>query len=116
MSIVRQRVKRSKLWTFDEFCEVVPDGQKADLIEGAIYMASPDNTDAADLFMWIIRILSDFLDLRTLGGKLYGLRVAFRLDKHNSPEPDIAYVRPERLYLVQRGFVDGPPDVAMEIV
>src|SRR6516225_10140221 len=46
-------VPRSALYSFEEFCSVVPDGQKADLIDGVIYMASPDNTDAADLFGWL---------------------------------------------------------------
>jgi Uma2 family endonuclease len=49
-------------------------------------------------------------------GKVYVSRVAFRLDDMNSPEPDIAFVRKERLHLVQRGRVDGPPDLAVEIV
>lgn len=31
------------LVTFDEFCRLVRDGQKADLIDGVIYMASPDS-------------------------------------------------------------------------
>lgn len=40
-------------YTFEDFCALIPTGQKADLIDGVIYMASPDNTDA--LFMWLGR-------------------------------------------------------------
>jgi Uma2 family endonuclease len=49
-------------------------------------------------------------------GKVYGSRVAFRLAERQGPEPDIAFVRTDRLHLVQRGFVNGPPDLAVEIV
>lgn len=49
-------------------------------------------------------------------GDMFVNRAAFRLDDANSPEPDIAFVRKDRLHLVQRGFTDGPPDLAVEIV
>jgi Uma2 family endonuclease len=101
--------------TFDDFCALVEDGQKADLIDGVIHMASPENTDANDLFMWLGGLMYDFADERELG-KVYGTRVAFRLDKHNGPEPDIGFVRKKRLHLVERGYVRGGPDLAVEIV
>src|SRR5207302_5054590 len=39
-----------------------------------------------------------------------------RLDEKNSPEPDIAFVRKDRLHLVKRGHVAGRADLAIEIV
>jgi Uma2 family endonuclease len=78
-------------------------------------MASPENTDANDLFVWLLSLLKFFVQ-REKSGKVFGSRVAFRLDTQNSPEPDIAFVRKERLDLVHRGYVDGPPDLAVEIV
>ena len=47
---------------------------------------------------------------------MFGTRVAFRLDPRNGPEPDIAFVRKKRLHFVERGFVRGGPDLAVEIV
>jgi Uma2 family endonuclease len=102
-------------YTFDEFCAVIPNGQKADLIDGVIYMASPDNTQAGELFMWFGGIVDFYVDERDLG-KVYGLRIAFRLDDTNSPEPDIAFVRKDRLRLLRRGYFAGAPDLAVEIV
>jgi Uma2 family endonuclease len=78
-------------------------------------MASPDNTDADDLFMWLGRLMGDFVEERALG-RVFGSRVAFRLDKPQGPEPDIAFVRTDRLHLVKRGYVEGAPDLAVEIV
>jgi Uma2 family endonuclease len=106
---------RSGVYTFEDFCWLAKDGQKADLINGVIYMASPENWDANELFVWLLRLLGDFVEERDLG-KVCGSRVAFRLSEKESPEPDIAYLRKDRLHLVQRGFVDGPPDLAIEIV
>src|SRR5947209_1560204 len=101
--------------TFEDFCFLVKDGQKADLIDGVIYMASPDNTDANKLFMWLGSVLGDYVEEKGLG-EVFGSRIAFRLSDEESPEPDLAFVRNDRLHLVHRGYVDGPPDVAIEIV
>jgi Uma2 family endonuclease len=103
------------MYTFDDFCRIVKDGEKADLIDGVIYMASPDNTDANDIFMWLGNVMFDFAE-QTGAGKIYGSRVACRLDEWQGPQPDLLFVRTSRLPLVKRGFVDGGPDLALEIV
>ncbi len=100
---------------FDDFCALVREDQKADLIDGIIYMASPDNTDANRLNGWLYTLISIFARRMDLG-EVFFSRVAFRLDSRNGPEPDIAFVRKDRLNLVKRGRVDGPPDLAVEIV
>jgi Uma2 family endonuclease len=101
--------------TFEEFCDRIREDQKADLIDGVIYMASPENLDANHLFIWLVRLIADFVEERALGA-VYGSRVAFRLEEKSGPEPDIAFVRKDRLGQEQRGYFDGPPDLAIEIV
>lgn len=102
-------------YTFEDFCLLVKDGEKGDLIDGGIYMSSPENTDANTLFLWLLRLISDFVEERELG-EVFASRVAFRLEEHHGPEPDIAFVQTDRLHLVKRGYVDGAPDLAVEIV
>jgi Uma2 family endonuclease len=101
--------------TFEDFCHLVKDGQKADLIHGVIYMASPENTDANALFMWLGSLMDFFVDERNLG-RVVGSRVAMRLNDTNGPEPDIAFVGTERLDRIHRGYIDGPADLVVEIV
>jgi Uma2 family endonuclease len=102
-------------YTFEDFCFLVKDGQKADLIDGVIYMASPDNIDAYRHYRWLGHLMSDYSE-ETDQGEIFGSRVAFRLGDLGSPEPDLAFVQKERLHLVRRGFFDGPPDAAFELV
>lgn len=104
-----------KLVTFEEFCQAVAEGQKADLIDGVIYMASPDNLEANVLFVWLQGLLDLYVEYKGLGS-VFGSRVSFRLGKHQGPEPDVAFVRKDRLHLAQTGYFDGPPDLAIEIV
>lgn len=101
--------------TFDEFVDLVPDGQKADLIHGVIYMASPENIEHNNLVTWLDRVVGTVVEELKLG-TLTVNRVAYRLGEHESPEPDVAVVLSHRLHLLKRGHVDGPPDLVIEIV
>jgi Uma2 family endonuclease len=106
---------RVKPFTFDDFCVLVKDGEKADLIDGVIHMASPDNTDANKLSVWFGGLLDLYVEEKELG-QVFASRVALRLDDLNSPEPDLLFIRKSRLHLVKRGFIAGRADMAVEIV
>jgi Uma2 family endonuclease len=110
----RTTVKRAR-YTFEDFCVLVKEGQKADLIDGVIYMASPDNIEANRLAMWLGAVMVFYTKKRKLGD-VVGHRAAFEIDDANAPEPDLAFVRQDRLHLVEYGRVKGPPDLAVEIV
>jgi Uma2 family endonuclease len=101
--------------TFDKFVKIVPDGQKADLLDGVIYMASPDNTDAAEVNSWLGSLIYSFVEKNDLGS-LYFSRVAYRLGQKWGPEPDIGFLPKEWESTRRRGYINGPPAVAIEIV
>jgi Uma2 family endonuclease len=108
-------IPKSSRRTFGDFLALVNDGEKADLIDGVVYKASPDNVRADQVFGWLHALLTFFVAARDLG-RVYGSRRAFRLDDLGGPEPDGAFVRKDRLGQNQWGFFDGPPDLAVEIV
>jgi len=102
--------------TVNEFYRLVPDGQKADLIDGVIYMASPDKPEAGDLTSFVDFLVRGYNDARGLGGRVFVSRVAFRLSRFRAPEPDVAFVRKRRRHLVAKREIKGGPDAAVEIV
>lgn len=113
-TVPRTRASRGGI-TFERFCALVPDWRKADLIDGEIFVASPENLDANDLFVWLLGLIKDYVRKRKLG-RVFASRVAFRLNDHNGPEPDIAFVLAANAARLHRGYVEGPPDLAVEIV
>jgi Uma2 family endonuclease len=108
-------LERRGFATFDDLEVATAEGAKADLIEGVIYVTPPDNTEANDLFVWLLRIFADYCEHFDLG-KVFGSRVAFKLSDKNSPEPDIGIVLTPHLGRVKRSFVAGAADLAVEIV
>jgi Uma2 family endonuclease len=102
-------------YTVKDFYRLVPDGQKADLIDGVIYMASSDSTENDDINVFLIYLIKGYVDYKNLG-RVSGSRFAYKLDEHNAPEPDIAFVRRERMGLIHETGMTGAPDLAIEIV
>ncbi|HEY3245896.1 MAG TPA: Uma2 family endonuclease, partial [Phycisphaerae bacterium] len=101
--------------TFAEFMETVREDEKADLIDGVIYMASPENSEHNDLVLWLATILRVFMEERDLG-RVTMSRVAYRLGVKGGPEPDVAVVLKARSARIKRGYVEGRPDLAIEVV
>jgi len=104
------------LITAEEFYRLVPDGQKADLIDGVIYMASPDSLRANELTLFLSWLFKGYVEARGLGGKVFFSRYACRLSEFSAPEPDVGYVCAERVGLVEHGGMRGGPDIAVEVV
>lgn len=103
------------LITVEQFYALVEDGQKADLIDGVIYMASPETLRQNRLtgFLWsLMRAYCEANDL----GEVFGSRFAFVVSPHRAPEPDVAFVRKERLHLVREHGMEGGPDIAVEVI
>ncbi|MBI3922048.1 MAG: Uma2 family endonuclease [Armatimonadetes bacterium] len=105
----------SDLVTVEDFYALVEDGQKADLIDGVIYMASPDNYVSNDIGGFLYLLLRCFCEAMDVGIVVVS-RFAFRLSDFNAPEPDVAYVSRDRQHLVHANGMDGGPDIAIEIV
>lgn len=104
---------RAGTLTFGDFLELVREDQKADLLDGVIFMASPESIAHNDLVSWLTEILGPFVRQRKLG-RLTVNKVAFRLAHHVAPEPDIGFVASHREGIIKPGY--GPPDLAVEIV
>ena len=107
--------RAAALATVEDFYALVPDRQKADLLDGVIYVASPDTYHGDQYTNFLARLLAGFCEARDLG-KVFGSRFAFRLSPHRCPEPDVAVVLASRLHLVDDHGMTGGPDVAVEVV
>lgn len=90
-------------------------GHKSDLIEGVFVMASPASVEHENLVMFIGTILRSFVGVRHLGLVL-GSNAAYRLDQANVYQPDVSLLSSERLHLAGEVYIDGAPDLAVEVI
>jgi Uma2 family endonuclease len=61
-------------------------------------------------------LITRFNAAKKIGGRVYVTCVAYRLSKHNAPEPDVGYVGPDRVHLITATGVKGGPNAAVEVV
>lgn len=103
------------LVTFKKFYDTVDEKTKADLLDGMIIRDSPAIPKHADDATWTSTLLRAFVDMHDLG-KVLTATATVRLSLYNAPEPDIFFIRKSRLSIINDKFVDGPPDLCVEVI
>jgi len=101
--------------TFDEFCEIIKENQKADLINGVIYMATPATLEHEDEFGFVLMIVRGFVRRKKLGF-VFGSRAAMQLSDENAPEPDLMFISKERLAKAKGKAFLGAADLVIELI
>jgi len=101
--------------TFEEFLFMSPDNLKVELHNGEMYIMSPASYEHEELQAFLTKILHEFVGARGLGTVL-GSRYTTRLSPARGYEPDVMFIGTASLNRVTRNYLDGPPDVAIEII
>ena len=78
-------------------------------------MASPASFDHASVQQFLITTLSNYVSARK-SGVVLGENAAYRLNDDNVYQPDVSFLSNARLYLAGEVYVQGAPDLAVEII
>jgi Uma2 family endonuclease len=111
----RKAVATKGLVTFDQFYEIVEENVKADLLDGKIIRDSPAVPKHSRIVSWCDKVLGLFTEELDLG-EVFVATTTVRLSKYQGPEPDVFFVRKKRLGIVGEKYVDGPPDLCIEVI
>jgi Uma2 family endonuclease len=105
----------SKL-TYDEFQTLPRDGSKRfELIEGEVFMTPSPNTKhqmAASNLHFALRKFIDEHDF----GRVFFAPYDVMFSKWTALEPDLLFIRKERLSIITEANVAGAPDLVIEIL
>ena len=103
-------------WTWAEFARL-PDqeGRRVEVIDDQLYVTPSPTTGHQRVVMRLIRVLDPFVREHDLGEILPGpIDVIFAEGDYLAP--DLVFVRRDRLGLVSDRGIEGPPDLAVEIL
>lgn len=102
--------------TADELLQLPHDGWRYELVRGELKKMSPSGGRHGRVAANLIASLMNHVKRNHLG-IVYASEVGFRISRNPDTvrAPDAAFVRAERA-VDTTGFVDGPPDVAFEVV
>lgn len=106
---------QEKTYTIDDIY-ALPDGQRAELIDGHIYDMAPPNRIHQKLISRLSQTITNYIDAKHGGCELYPAPFAVFLNKddRNYVEPDISVIC-DKHKLDDRGC-NGAPDWIIEIV
>lgn len=102
--------------TEDEFAGWCLPKTRAEWVDGEVVLMPPVSYGHADLNAWLLAILRAFVRARQLGTVL-GPEFFIRFETQRRRRlPDLMFVSSQRQDLIRKQYVDGAPDLIVEIV
>ena len=110
-------VQHGTKMTLAEYRALEPvDGGVWELADGAVFEMAPPSYDHQNLIDFLVRMINNFLDTTNplIGVAVSSIGVV--LSESTAPTPDMVYVRSEMAHLIQGSFVEGLPDLVVEVM
>ncbi|MBM3839920.1 MAG: Uma2 family endonuclease [Verrucomicrobia bacterium] len=106
----------AELLTYEQFLAWVDENTHVEWVSGKVVPMSPISREHSDLFKFLLKILLAFVEERGLGEihcDPFQMKTGPALPGRS---PDIPFVATENLDRLKTKFLDGPADLAIEIV
>ncbi|MBI3242500.1 MAG: Uma2 family endonuclease [Chloroflexi bacterium] len=101
--------------THQDFIRLAPEDRKAELIDGILIIMPTPSDIHERLQVFLVKVIGLFADFFSLG-EVRGSRSAVRISLHQTYEPDILFVRKDRLHIFADNEIMEAPDLVIEIL
>ena len=102
--------------TYEEFLDWADEDTYAEWVDGKVERMSPASVKHQDISLFLARVIAEFVD-EADAGKVLTAPFQMKLEAlRRGREPDLLFVAKERLSLLKGSFLDGPADLAVEII
>src|SRR5437667_6690826 len=101
--------------TLADYERLANEDTRVELLDGVLIMHSPANWRHEKQFSFLLRLLTEFVEGRDLG-QVNGSRISVILNTGRRVEPDLLFVRRDRIKIIGDVFVNGTPDLVVEIL
>lgn len=110
----QQRHPGRKL-TEREFLAWVGEKTRAEWVGGEVVMMAPVADEHSLIVLWLARLLGDYVEHHDLG-VVHGPEYLCRLPRQRRQRlPDLLFVSSARAEILRRTYVEGPPDLIVEV-
>lgn len=113
----KPRIPPTEKVSFEEYIEWLDEDTRAEWVDGRIEIkASPASIGHQDVGGFLYSILRFYLEKHDLGRVVLAPYVMRMAAIARGREPDLIFVQKAREHLLTRNYLDGPADLAVEIV
>ncbi|MCI0418901.1 MAG: Uma2 family endonuclease [Acidobacteria bacterium] len=102
--------------TYAEFLRIIPDDVHAEWVDGEVVLMTPVSSDHNDLSVFLLALLRLYAEARDLGKVFcepFQMKIGPDLPGRS---PDLLFVSKKRLSHVKKVYLQGPADLAVEII
>lgn len=115
MGTATATVNKAIKFTYADYLVYPSNGNQLQLIEGEFYMTPAPNIFHQDIAGNLYAPLRQFVLEHHLG-KVYEAPTDVVLSDTNTVQPDILFIRKQRVHVLRKNYVKGAPDLVVEIL
>ena len=110
-------VPRQGEWTYADYCRLPDDGRRYEVLRGELHVAPAPSLLHQGVLRNFALALGRFLETRPLGRFFFSPVDVILPGGLASPvQPDLAFVSHERAHLLKGNFIEGSPDLVVEVL
>ncbi len=103
-------------WTYRDWLGLPDNGYKYEVINGVLFTMPPPGTGHQRVSLKLATKMYVYAEDNNLG-EILEAPCGVRLPNQPVPvEPDIFFIKKERLHIIQKRYVEGAPDLVVEIL
>ena len=110
-----QEVIQSPPKTILEVYQMLPEGTRAELINGILYMSPAPNVDHQNTVFSLAGQFYNFI-IESKSGQAFLAPIDVFFDERNAFQPDLAFVTNKNTSIVKHDGIHGAPDLIIEII
>lgn len=103
------------IYSCEDLANIPDDGNRYEIIAGELIVSPAPTLDHQRVVVRLSAWLTTYVWEGHLG-QVYPALTEVRLSPHNSVQPDILFISEERFHIPRRAFVDGAPDLVVEVL
>ena len=112
---MRNMAQAATKMTYEQYCLLPEDGRQYEVIDGELFMTPAPKPKHQEIVLRIAEEVSRFVREKDLG-KVFISPIDVLLEPHTVLQPDVLFIRKERLEIVKEEAIEGPPDLVVEVL
>ncbi len=101
-------------FTYEDYA-LLPEDRRYEVIDGELFLTPAPTPNHQDVILELVRLLADFVEARRLG-RVVLAPCDVVLSKFDILQPDIFFIAAERESIVGPKYIEGPPDLVVEVL
>ncbi|MEW5986303.1 MAG: Uma2 family endonuclease [Chloroflexota bacterium] len=112
----RRRPPAQGRWTYADYARLPNNGMRYEVIRGELYMSPAPSPIHQRISLILAVELFTFVEAHKLG-RVYTSPIDVNLLSLANPvQPDVLFISRKRLSIIKRKFIEGAPDLIMEVL